>query len=164
MIHRLTLLFTVLLVATAVSVAAQTTGSTTGRYVTNTITEDVQGLPDGSSVILSHYHQNAFAEDTSHPIDNTSATCVGLIKLNADGSPKSGNGSCFSTDADGDGASFWWRQTAGGTASCPDICGEWGYFDGDGKFAGIKGTGTWQRTTLFPDGSSGTWTGSYTLR
>ncbi len=163
MTNRLTILLAALLVILSTSVVAQTSGSATGRYVTFDISQDVQELPDGTSVVLNHYHQNAFAEDDNHPIDNTSAMCVGKLNLSADGSVVSGNGSCFSSDGDGDGASFWWRMTHGGTDDCPDLCGEWGYFAGDGKFEGIEGVGTWQRTTLFSDGSSGVWDGSYTI-
>lgn len=146
------------------SVSAQMSGKTQGRYATHTISDDVQQMEDGSAVVLSHYHQSTFADDKGHPIDNTSSTCVGLIKLDANGGTSSANGSCFTYDGDGDEASFWWRMTDNGSANCMDICGEWGYFAGDGKFAGIQGTGTWKRTTLFDNGSSGTWTGSYTLK
>jgi hypothetical protein len=142
---------------------AQMSGSTEGRYATHSISEDVQELEDGSSIVLFHYHQTAFADDANHPIDNTSASCIGRLKTDAGGMPVSSNGSCFSADADGDGASFWWRMTEVGTEQCPDMCGVWGYYAGDGKFAGIEGEGTWQRTTLFPDASSGVWTGSYSI-
>lgn len=163
MTNRLTLAVIVMIAGPATSVLAQMSGSTSGRYATYTLSDDMQEMEDGSSVVLSHYHQTAFADDTSHPIDNTSSMCVGQFKMNADGGLDAGYGSCFSSDSDGNGASFWWRMTHGGTDDCPDICGEWGYFAGDGNFAGIEGEGTWMRTTLFPNGSTGTWEGHYSI-
>ena len=151
-----------LLLLATMTAEAQMSGSSTGRYATHTLSDDVQQMPDGSTVILTHYYQITFA-DGDHPIDNVSSSCVGKLKFAADGSPQWANGSCFNTNAEGDGSSFWWRMTEAGTANCSDICGEWGYFAGHGKFEGLAGTGTWQRTTLFSDGSTGTWQGSYTL-
>ncbi len=142
---------------------AQKSGSATGRYSTFTISQDMEELPDGTTTMNMYYHQAAFSDKPGHPIDNTTANCVGLLRLHADGTFASGSGSCFSTDAEGNGASFWWRATDAGTTSCPDLCGAWGYFAGYGKFAGITGEGTWTRTSLFTDGSIGKWTGSYKL-
>lgn len=147
----------------AATAVAQMSGSASGRYATHTLSNDVQEMPDGSSMVLSHYNQISFANDGEHPIDNVSLDCIGKLMVAADGSMTAGNGSCFGVDKDGHGTSFWWRMTEARTADCSDICGEWGYFAGDGKFEGIEGSGTWQRNTLFPDGSSGTWQGSYTI-
>ena len=163
MTRRLTLLFTAVLIVPSGTVMAQMSGSSTGRYTTHTISQDMQEFEDGSAMMLMHYHQSSLADDSSHPADNTSSMCVGQFMVGADGSMSSGNGSCFSTDADGDGASFWWRMTESGTNECPDACGVWGYFAGTGKNVGIEGTGTWERTTLFPDASTGTWTGAWSL-
>lgn len=143
---------------------AQMSDSATGRYTTFPISQDMEDLPDGTTIVNSYYHQAAFADKPGHPIDNTTANCVGLFRLNEDGSVASASGSCFSMSADGDQASFWWRATDGGTTSCPDLCGVWGYFAGTGKLAGIAGEGTWTRAAVFADGSSvGKWTGSYKL-
>ena len=152
-----------LLVLPVGGLLAQTSGSSTGRYATYTLSEDLQQNADGTSTMLAHYHQISFADDPSHPVDNTSSMCVGKFNIDSDGSMTAASGSCFSTDADGDGLTFWWRMTGGGTAECPDACGEWGYVAGDGKFSGIQGNGTWERTVLFSDGGAGTWEGSYTL-
>jgi len=156
-------LWAVLLTVPVGNALAQMSGSTSGRYATYTIAQDVEEREDGSSVVLAHYHQTTFAEDTSHPVDNTSAMCVGRFILDAEGSLTAATGSCFSTNVDGDGSTFWWRMTEGGTSDCPDACGEWGYVAGDGALAGIKGNGTWKRTTVFSDGSTGTWAGSYSI-
>ncbi len=159
----LSTVFALTIVLSASTAAAQKSGSASGRYATHTVADEVTAMPDGSSMILSHYGQISFAEDGEHPIDNVSLDCIGKIEVSADGLVTAGNGSCFGVDKDGDGTSFWWRMTQARTADCSDICGEWGYFAGDGKFAGIEGGGIWQRTTLFQDGSSGTWTGRYMI-
>ncbi len=159
---RISTIFALVIVLPGTAVA-QMSGSASGRYATHTVANDVTEMPDGSSIVLSHYGQISFADDGNHPIDNVSLDCVGKLTVAADGSTAAGNGSCFGVDKDGDGTSFWWRMTKARSADCADICGEWGYFAGDGKFAGIEGGGTWQRRTLFPDGSSGKWTGRYMI-
>jgi hypothetical protein len=160
---RITLSAIVMLAVPVASVLAQMSGSASGRYSTYTVSQDLQEMEDGSGVILTHYHQKTFADDKGHPMDDMSSMCVGTLKVNTEGRVDSGYGSCFQETSDGDGVGMWWRMTHGGTADCPDICGEWGYYAGDGKFAGIEGGGTWQRTTLFADGSSGSWEGSYSM-
>jgi hypothetical protein len=130
-----------------------------GRYATHDGTATVQELPDGSTVQVTQYSQITFSDDASHPLDNTSSECVGRFHVAADGSLISGDGMCSSFGAGGDTNSWWWRVDESGTDKCPDLCGSWGYFNGSGKYAGIEGTGTWVRTTVFPNGSSGTWKG-----
>ena len=43
------------------------------------------------------------------------------------------------------------------------MCGSWGYFAGTGRFKGLQGTGTWQRTNVIGDLSWGTWKNSYSM-
>ena len=152
-----------LLMITVSGAFAQESGS--GRYATNVMSTDSNDLPSGGSVDVVHYHQVTFADEIGHPLDNNMADCVGMYRFSADGAVVSASGTCFSTDADGDGSSFWWRLNEQGTSDCPGMCGVWGYYAGYGKFDGISGAGEWQQTTTFPDGSgSGTWKGTYSLK
>jgi hypothetical protein len=71
----------------------------------------------------------------------------------------------LSEDASGDGLSFWWKIDEAGTAKCPDICGSYGFVDGNGKFKRVTSSGTWVRTHVFgEDGSSGTFKGTYMMK
>lgn len=138
--------------------------SASGRYATHDGTSTTQELQDGSKVELAHYTQITFASDTSHPMDNKSADCMGRFHTSADGELLSGSGTCTSQDPEGNTASYWWRIEEIMTANCAGLCGSWGYFAGTGKFKGIKGAGTFHRDTMFHNGSSGTWTGEVTMK
>ena len=138
--------------------------SVEGRYATHTISQDQTEMPDGSMMVTTRYHQTAFADDQSHPLDNTSADCVSLLHVSGEGAVMSASGSCFVIDADGDRTSFGLRMDEGGTDDCPGQCRSWGFFAGTGKFEGIEGGGTWENKTSFANGDTGTWRGSYTMR
>jgi hypothetical protein len=150
-----------LLMTLPVSSFADQTG---GRYATHNSHEVTQEMPDGTKVVVSHYTQITFADDSSHPLDNVSSDCVGRFHATADDAFISADGMCTSFNAAGDTASFWWRADEANTADCPDLCGSWGYFNGTGKFDGIEGSGSWIRNTLFHNGSSGTWKGAAKLK
>lgn len=149
-----------LLLASTVAVAGS--GSGKGRYATYTVSDRTTELPGGGSVSISHYHQFVFADDPTHPLDDTNADCVGQFILSGD-EVVSASGVCYGNDAAGSGFSYWWRMDEGGTEECPDLCGSFGYFDGYGKYDGISGKGTWTRTTVTPQGGSGTWEGTYSI-
>lgn len=135
-----------------------------GRYATHDGTSTVQEMPDGSKVQIAHYSQISFAVDKSHPLDNKSADCMGRFHMAADGALQSGSGTCTSFDSDGSTASFWWRVDKIDTPDCAGLCGAWGYFAGTGKLKGIQGSGTFHRDTMFPNGSSGTWKGTASVK
>ena len=138
--------------------------STSGRYATHDGEMKAEQMPDGSSVVLVRYTQSSFADDDSDPLGNTSSDCWGRLHMSADGDMQAANGVCVAFDGSGDSATSWWRLDESGTSDCPDMCGSWGYFDGTGKFDGIEGSGTWMRTTLFPNGSAGKWKGKIKLK
>jgi hypothetical protein len=155
--ERLLYVMLSLVLASPTVVLAQQSGEGGGRYATRDVSAETVELPDGRSVQTTHYSQATFADDPSNPLDNHLGDCVGQFILSADGTPSAASGSCYSRDGDGDGVSYWWRMDESGTASCPDVCGSFGVFAGYGKYEGLTGTGTWQRTTVFPDGGTGTW-------
>jgi len=163
---RLMNLFTGMITVSAILAmpALAVAQETNGRYATHDGTSMVRDMPDGSKVQVAHYSQISFAADKSHPLDNMSADCMGRSHISADGALLSGSGTCTSFDADGNTASFWWRIDKLDTPDCAGACGAWGYYAGTGKFKGIKGSGTFHRDTMFPNGSSGTWTGDTTVR
>lgn len=163
MIKTTVCLFVLVTLATSSVIFAEASGSATGRYAIHVTSAERSELPGGGVVELSHYRQTIFAEDGEHPIDNSSADCVGMFRVSPAGALTAGSGACFTKTADGDGASFWWRMDAAGTESCPTLCGVWGYFDGYGKLADIRGNGWWKQTVAFSDGSIGTWGGSYSI-
>lgn len=137
--------------------------SGSGRFATHNMATDSTDLPDGGRMDVVHYHQVTFADQPGHPLDNSTADCVGMYRFSKDGAIGSASGSCFGRDADGDGTSFWWRLDTQGTPDCAGMCGIWGYFAGYGKFAGISGGGAWQQTITFPDGGIGTWQGTVSM-
>jgi hypothetical protein len=160
---RVGTVFTVLLIVAAPAVFGGDSGTASGRFATHTMSTDATDLPDGGRVEIAHYYQATFSDQEGFPLDNTSSDCVGMYVFSKTGAVASASGTCFGTDADGNMISLWWRHEQGGTASCPNMCGSWGYFDGTGKLKGISGGGTFNQTTLFPEGSTGTWKGSYSI-
>lgn len=152
------------LLAGPTALLAQQSSAVKGRYGTRTTASQTTQMPDGRTVEVNHYHQVTFADDASHPLNNQTADCIGQFLMSAEGNPVSASGSCYGKDADGDGVSYWWRMREAGTAACPNLCGSFGYFSGYGKFKGITGGGTWQVTAPFPEGSLGTWEGSYSIK
>jgi len=154
---------TILALAAAIPVAEAGSGKSQGRYATHNTMAETTELPDGGSVVVGHFKQFTFADDARHPIDNGAQDCTGVTRLDADGNTVSASGSCFGTDEDGDRMSWWWRQEETGTTACPNACGVWGFFAGDGKYEGIKGSGTWKVTARFEDGGVGVWKGEYSI-
>ncbi len=158
---RVGTVFTVLLILVAPAVFGGDSGTATGRFATHTMSTDSTELPDGGRVDIVHYNQFAFSDQPGHPIDNTTADCVGRYLFSNDGDVEAASGICFATDAGGNMTSFWWRFEEAATANCPLMCGSWGYFDGTGKYKGVSGTGTWKQSSVFGDDGVGTWKGSF---
>lgn len=153
----------ILTLATSFAVSAAESGSSKGHYANHNTALDIVELPGGGSVQVNHFKQFSFADDSNHPVHNSSSDCVGVTRVDADGNITSASGSCFGSNTEGDSVSWWWRQAEAGTATCPTRCGTFGYFDGGGKLKGISGTGTWVTTATYPDGGTGTWKGSYSI-
>lgn len=61
------------------------------------------------------------------------------------------SGDCVATDADGDKITLFWKCTA-----CPGA-GDMRLTSGTGKYAGIRGSGTFQQNDAGPPGSSMGW-------
>ena len=129
------------------------------------VAADTLRFPDGQTLVSGRYDQVTFANDPASPLNNNKARCTSVMVIGKDGKTVSFSGSCFSMDAAGNGESFWWRQTEAATATCPAICGQFGFYSGYGKFANITGGGTWKAAANFADGTGmGTWEGSYETR
>ncbi len=138
--------------------------SGSGRFATHTMSTTSTDLPGGGRVDVVHYHQATFADQPGNPLDNNAADCVGMYRITTEGTIGSASGSCFSNDAEGNGSSFWWRLEQQGTPDCAGMCGAWGFYAGFGKFEGISGGGVWQQTSQFPDGGTGIWMGTYSMK
>lgn len=63
------------------------------------------------------------------------------------------NGDCVATDPDGDKVTMAWKCT-----SCPQA-GDFQWTGGTGKYAGIKGKGTFTQSDAGPPGSNSGWSG-----
>ena len=150
-----------MLICATIQISAAQDGQ--GRYATHNGTQMIEEMPDGTSIMTTHYTFISFANDESHLLDNVSADCMGRFNMSADGAMTSASGTCVNNDGEGNTSSFWWRMDEMNTADCTDMCGSWGYYAGTGEHAGIKGSGTWERTTQFPNGSSGHWTGNVSV-
>lgn len=145
------------------SAFAGDSGSGSGQFANHDNIVEMTEMPDGSSTMVVHYSSVTLADDSDHPSADMAAECVGVMRMNADGTFGSGEGTCFGTTADGDTQSYWWKVDEAGTAACPDMCGSWGYFAGTGSFDGLQGTGTWKRSHVIGDLSWGTWKNSYSM-
>jgi len=77
-------------------------------------------------------------------LHRTSVVCTALGELK-DGSMIHNSGDCAATDMDGNKAMWKWKCTA-----CPGQgwAGEFQFTGGTGKYAGLKGGGTYQETNV----------------
>ena len=162
MVRRLSTV--VLAVALLVPGALQAQVSGEGRYATFNDDVEEMEMPDGSTMVLSHYRQVVFATSADNALDGMPADCIGQFLVGADGTTRAASGTCFAHDGAGNGTSYWFRMDESGTARCPDMCGSYGYFAGYGRFAGIEGQGTWHRESTTATGGHGSWKGTYRLK
>jgi hypothetical protein len=164
MSKRVLMVFAVVVVVGSVTIDAGDSGMGSGHFTNHFEDVTVSEMPDGSGVQLIHYSNISIADDPGHPSANTAGECVGALRMSAAGVVTSGSGSCFVMAADGDGFSYWWEVEQAGTADCPALCGNWGYFGAYGRFEGLEGDGTWKVTAQFGEsGSMGTWTNTYSM-
>jgi hypothetical protein len=159
-VARLTAVLAILLFVPG-ALLAQTSGQ--GRYATFNDDVDEMEMPDGGTMVLMHYRETVFADASDNPLDGLPADCVGQFLSGPDGGMRAASGTCFGHDGKGNGVSYWFRMDAAGTADCPDMCGSYGYFAGYGKYAGIRGQGTWRRESTTATGGHGSWKGTYQL-
>lgn len=153
---RALVLTPVLVGISAVGAYAQASGS----FIGHTYKVESRERPDGLIAQVFWYAQGFTGPaDSSDPLANNAADCMGVMIVTADGATRSGSGSCHIQTADGaSGASGWWKVTAAGTAECSAVCGEYGLYGGYGDYEGATGGGTWVRSAVFPNGMSiGTW-------
>ncbi|MEN8143442.1 MAG: hypothetical protein ABFS14_00695 [Gemmatimonadota bacterium] len=156
------LLLSALLMGSPTILLAQS-GQAEGQYSSHVVSADTAEMADGSMALMFRGVQSTFADNEDHPLDNQRADCVGHLRISADGSDTSGSGACFSKDADLDGVSYWWVVEEGGTEACPGLCGSFAYYGGYGKYEGMSGDGSWHRTDIIGDLSTGTWESSYSI-
>jgi hypothetical protein len=131
-----------------------------GSFIGDTYKVESRERPDGSIAQFFWYRQGFTGPaDSNDPLANNAADCIGVLIVTVDGTTRSGSGSCHIQTADAaSGASGWWKVTAAGTAECPEVCGDYGFYGGYGDYEGATGGGTWVRSAVFPNGMSiGTW-------
>jgi hypothetical protein len=115
-------------------------------------------LPDGRSLTSGTDHVFMVADDADSPFDHGKGQCLSEVVMSDSGEHLEAAGACVVRAADGDTYWFWWRLTEAGTEACTISCGTWGVFNGTGVFSGVTGSGTWETTSPYPDGSNaGTW-------
>ena len=156
-------LFTMMVVLLAVSANVFAEESTVRFTSHNGLTTET-ALPDGRKAVVFHYYQLFVSDKADDPLNNTAGDCVVKLIFSKEGKTRSGSGVCFPKDVSGDGTTAWWKVDEAGTAKCPDLCGNFGYVEGYGKFKGVTGGGTWVRTHLFGDGSMGTARSTFTRK
>lgn len=115
-------------------------------------------MPDGSTIERSASQGHTVADDPNNPLQLVSFDCNGLYITPAGGSaPTWASGHCDGVDRDGHAYTLWWRGDANG--------GEWGFIAGTGKFADVKGGGTYTPAAAWPDGKTVTrWEGNWTMK
>lgn len=156
----LPVILAVLLAASAGAYAADVSGHFANHDTQTMVTE----LPDGGKAVIFHYYELWIADTAEDPLGDAAGDCVGRMILDKEGAPTTGSGICFTRTTGGDGSTLWWKVDEAGTTRCKDICGSWGYIEGFGKYKGVTGSGTWIRTTLFSDGSLGSYKGTVTRK
>lgn len=143
------------------TVSAAAAAQSSGHYYNHTTSEKRIALPNGNTAILSHFFELTATDKANDPMNHLAGSCSGQFIVSKDGKTLAGDGICFSKDTEGDSLTHWWKMDAAGTASCPNVCGSYGYMQGTGKFKGVTGGGTWKQTHRFGhEASSGTFTPS----
>ena len=105
---------------------------------------------DNDQWIWGGRYQGLFRSDTGEGfLHRTSVVCTALGQLKK-GSMIHNSGDCAATDKDGDKAVWNWKCTA-----CPGQgwAGDFQYTGGTGKYAGLKGGGTYQETNVLGTGN-----------
>ena len=115
-----------------------------GSYAAVPGASDSYKLADGSTVEGSPSAGFLVTDDASSPLHLVGMSCAGSSVVNSDGNSSSGGGHCVIVDQAGDVIWAWWRGDQNG--------GTWGFMGGTGKFAGVKGDGTWMNDREFPGG------------
>ena len=103
-------------------------------------------LPDGRTLQRIRASGISLADDPTSPAHLPSQDCFGTVLLARDGSREAGRGYCEHRDADGD---LWWNSWTNGVDE-----DTWSVLGGTGKFAGMKGGGTFAFVLELPDGRS----------
>jgi hypothetical protein len=148
-----------LVVSTGASAA-----ESSGFYTTHSGKSYNTTLPDGRTITVSHYYQLAKSDKADDPINNMESNCTGRFVVSKEGQVLSASGICFSTQASGDGGTWWWKADEIGTAKCPDLCGSFGWVEGYGSLKNAKTAGTWVRTEVYAEGSIGTYKSTYSRK
>ena len=99
--------------------------------------EDVLKRPDGS-VVRKTSGWCISTGDSPYPFDYIKLLCTSVTEIAADGKPVGSHGFCDGTSTKGDRYASW---TIYDPASNQ---GRWGFFDGNGAYAGVKGGGTYK--------------------
>lgn len=159
--YRFASLSLILVLCSSTPLLAQ---AVTGHYITSAATTDTTMLADGSSLVRQQYPMASFTDAGTGLFGNVQNRCSAWSHVPAGATEDTAAplaGDCFGLDPDGDAYWFWWRADEGGTEACPTLCGSWSVYHGTGKYAGLKGRGTWRMTTPYADGSS---RGTFTFR
>ena len=116
--------------------------------------EDMNKRPDGS-VVRKTVFTCITHTDLPFPFDYQKHLCNGTMEFAADGKFNYYQGYCEVLSTKGDRAAYW-------STGNPTTGGRWGYINGSGAFAGIKGGGTYQNKATMPGGGGVyLWTGSW---
>jgi hypothetical protein len=108
----------------------------TGLYAAVPIDPVVINKEDGSSVVVFGVKGILIVNDQSNPWHGAAVDCSGFGAYAADGAPQMAGGTCMLIDADGDVQRLPWRTTN-------DQGGTWDVAEGTGKFANMRGSGTY---------------------
>ena len=131
--------------------------SDSGDFAFVTTSSEEMSLSDGTTLVRVVQSGMVFADDSSSPLDRSATTCSGSMVMDASGAATVISGHCDAVDADGDVWTIWYAGNQDG--------GKWGYMGGTGKFATIKGSGTFSAESEWADGRGiNAWECTYTLR
>ena len=113
-------------------------------------------LADGRTMERHTLKGFSMADDPKSPFAMINQDCAEAVVISPDGSVSSG-GYCNGVDADGH---VYWVSSTGDQKG-----GTWSFTGGTGKFAGIKGGGTFAWSTQWSDGKAvSTWEGNWTTK
>ena len=133
------------------------TMSGSGHNANQNISTEVEKLPDGRTLMMTHDASVIMGNNKGNPFHLASLDCYATYIVAADGNSGNGNGYCHGVDKDND---IWWITFSGDFTG-----GTWAFTGGTGKFDGISGGGTYTPAAQVHGGRSlNMWDGTWQMK
>lgn len=120
------------------------------------VSNEAEKLADGRTLLRLHDKGVVEVSDPKSPVHLAKQDCFYTVLLDAQGSVADGGGYCSVIDKDNDGFLSWWHFSSGGSV--------WNVYHGNGKYAGMNGSGTTKPLVNFPDRYTIAYEGTLTMK